>query len=230
MEVSTPWEDAAVPNPGSGQADPRLAAALLDRFRPSPTAAVSVPEVPGAGVRMPVRDTRSRFLGLRQMSSPFHGEPACTKWTSGMWMTLYDVSTTPPVQLGVTRLHPDLRREGSSSAGLTFSEAIITGPPQVVDGLADDRLPPACARLSMRDGAPGRVEPLPVAPVGDRTWAYRIIDAKGYVWHWVQVVRFGAHLIEIRIPNQEPAPAGDMAHFLQRIAAQAHAKAARTLT
>ncbi|RAY16687.1 hypothetical protein DPM19_00425 [Actinomadura craniellae] len=236
VRLSRPGDDAGVPNPGSGDADPRLVAALLTRFQADGSAApAAVPDVPGAAVRFPVRDRGSLFFGFRQISSPFAGAASCRKRAAGMWVVLAgDFTTTPGVQLAISKLSsprpslgPDARTPQES---LTFSEAIITGPPQVLGLLDDERAPGDCSRMTGGNGAAGRVEPLPAAPVGDRSWAYRIVDATGYVWHWVQVVRFRDHLIEIRIPNQEPGPRGDMVSILHQIATQAHARAAQTLT
>ena len=185
----------------------------------------------------------TEFIAVRQMSSPFTGAAACTKWTSGMPFVLVgDFNTTPGVQMAVGRLDTppprlgpeDLTPEGRANRRLlesfTFSEAIVTGPPHVLEPLADGRTPGACSQLSRYNGPPGRVEPLPTPKVGDQTWSYRILDSTGYVWHWVQVVRHRDHLIEIRIPNQEPGPRGDMVSILHQAAQQAYARAARTLT
>lgn len=246
LQLSRPEEDAKIPNPGSGGADPRLTAALLTRFQAGESVApTAVPEIPGATVRFPVRDGGSMFFGLRQAGSIFTGASSCMKWTSGMWMVLVsDFATTPEVQLaismlrsplpppppGVDALTPQGRAALQRRGSLVFSEAIITGPPQVMGMLADEHIPGECSRLTDDKGAAGRIELLPAAPVGDHSWAYRIIDATGEARHWTQVVRFRDHLIEIRIPSQEPRPRGDMVSILHQIATQAHAKAAKTLT
>jgi hypothetical protein len=127
-------------------------------------------------------------------------------------------------------LTPEGRAKRQRLESLTFSEAIITGPPHVLDTLADGRTPGACLQLTMYGGAPGRIEPLPTPEVGDQSWAYRILDSKGYVWHWVQVTRHRSYLIEIRIPNQGPGPRVGMVSILHQAAEQAYTKATRTLT
>lgn len=59
--------------------------------------------------------------------------------------------------------------------------------------------------------------------------AFRIVDANGVASHWVEIVRFPGHLIEIRIPNQSPEPPGDMVDRLQRVAKAAYERAAAKL-
>ncbi|REF00471.1 hypothetical protein [Thermomonospora umbrina] len=242
LMLRMPEDDAKIPNPGTGRADPRLQGALLTRFDPGPSVAPPVQAITPGAVRFPLRDTRSMYLAVRQISSPFIAPAACSTWTSGMWFTLVSrfaattgaqlaasMYQTPGSEIGPDHITPHGAAAPQPRGSLTFSQSIITGPAQVMGILADERIPAECGRLTQTAGPAGRIEPLPVSPIGEHTWAYRLIDDKGFVWHWVQAIGLRGHLIEIRIPNQEPGPQGDMLRTLQHIAAQAHAKAAKTL-
>jgi hypothetical protein len=69
-----------------------------------------------------------------------------------------------------------------------------------------------------------------VPRLGDRSWAYRITGTGTIpIWQWVEVVRTRHYLLEIRIPNQAPAPKTDPATLLPRIAHAAYAKAKTAL-
>lgn len=116
-----------------------------------------------------------------------------------MWFTLvHRFAETTSVQLAasmyetpspdVAAAEPTLGRAAGRRArgSLSFSQAVITGPPTVVNTLAAERIPAECGRLTQDNGPAGRIQPLPAPPVGDRTWAYRIVDAEGSVWQWVQ--------------------------------------------
>lgn len=239
---------ADIPNPGTGQADPRLVEALLPGFEGS----VQDEHVPAAGVRLPVRDLKSRFISLRQSSTASYRSPGdvCDRWTTGLWRALIaGFGRAPGAQLAVTTLDAPLpsikeRREKmerlqkgqkveTSYRGLDFSEAIITAPAPTLERLGDARLPPACKRMTPVFRTPGAttaaVEPIAVEPLGNGATAYRIVEADGVATHWVEIVRLPGHLLEIRIPNQAPGPPGDMTERLQRVARAAHERAAAKL-
>lgn len=245
IRVMDPDERANMPNPGTGEADPRLVEALLPDFEGS----VEREGEPAAGVRFPLRDPKSMFIASRVMSS-YYGAPgaACTKWTGGLWAVLAtEFERDAGVQLAVTNLGApppsgdDMRKMAEnreqgkmpSFRGLGFSETIVTAPPAVLARLGDARVPPACGRLTASEGSPGAakaaVEPVAVERLGDGATAFRIVDTDGVASHWVEIVRMPGHLIEIRIPNQSPEPPGSMMDRLRRIARAAHGRAAAKL-
>ncbi|MFI0355658.1 hypothetical protein [Actinomadura sp. 9N407] len=236
--LSSPGGDAKIRNPGTGAADPHLTAALLTDFQtPHAPGLISRPRVPGAGVRFPIRDRESLFMGIRQMGTGFDGGRLCLKWTGGMWLSLVTArGSLPGVELGLVMLTSPLPHDLTSEErarhvrwkSLIFSEALVSAPGHVLDALNGSHPPASCSRMTTDNGAPGRVEPLP-APGVPGSWAYRIIDTKGKVWHWGAVVRLPNHLIEIRIPNMEPGPGADMVTMLNEATAQAYAKATRVL-
>ncbi|GGV42701.1 hypothetical protein GCM10010182_79230 [Actinomadura cremea] len=236
---------ADIANPGTGQADPRLVEALLPRFEGS----VQDEHIPAAGVRLPVRDPKSRFISLRQTATASYSSPGdvCDRWTTGLWRALVTgFGRAPGAHLAVTtldaplpsikerqekmeRLHKGQKVE-TPYRGLDFSEAIIAAPAPTLERLGDAHVPPACRRMTPMFRTPGAktaaVEPIAVEPLGDGATAYRIVDAGGVTSHWVEIVRMPGHLIEIRIPNQSPEPPGDMTERLQRVARAAHERAA----
>jgi hypothetical protein len=223
--VMRPGEEAAIPNPGTGKGDPQVAAALLTRFQ----SAHESPELPGAVVALPITDRTSLFVALRQASSPLSGGHDCEKWTAGLWRAALDDYNVPGVQLGVTKLDAFSRGSAlkTTRPPLTFTEAIITGP---AVSLGDPRLPASCERLPGLGNDSGAIEPLSVPRLGDRSWAYRITGTGTIpIWQWVEVVRTRHYLLEIRIPNQAPAPKTDPATLLPRIAHAAYAKAKTAL-
>lgn len=232
--IMAPDEQRDLPNPGTGRADPRLEQALLTGFEGS----VPQPGTPGAAVRLPVRDTRSWFISLRQFSSYYDGPgEVCEKWTAGLWRPLITKpGGSAGAQIAVTNLGPappTAARPGARARGAAFSEAIVAAPPDVLARLADTRVPAECGRLTAAESSPGApvaaIEAAPVARLGDGATAFRIVDAEGTASHWVEIVRFPGHLIEIRIPNQAPEPPGDPVERLQRIARAAYARAVRAL-
>lgn len=219
--VLEPGQEDGTPNPGTGDGDPRLKAALLTGFRD----VRERPEARGAVVRMPVAHLGSLFIPMRQVASPLLRPVACARWSAGAWWEVLRRHNTPGVQLAVTIAAPDAVG-GGPTEGAFFSEAIVTGPAAVLDRLGDPALPPRCRRLSDPRAGSGKVQPLAVPPLGDRTWAYRIAGSGEVpVWHWVEVVQTPRYVLEIRIPNQSPAPREDPATLLPLIAREAYAKA-----
>ncbi len=245
-----PGEKLDIPNPGTGAGDPRLVSALLTDFQ----VARESETLPAAVVALPVTDLQSTFIPLRMISSPLYGAPACDKWTAGLWSTVLHDFNHQGVQIGVTELEtpehtsatgpqPDaeslfreLRNESeggshkldlnaSTEDHLTFGEAIITGPAQMLASLADTSEVASCGRLTGDEGDSGAVEPFPVPPLGERSWAFRITGRHEPVWQWVEVVQTPRYLIEISIPVQSPAPGADPADLLPQIAEAAYAKA-----
>jgi hypothetical protein len=168
---------------------------------------------------------------LRQVSSPLDGGRDCAKWTAGLWLAVLDDFDVHGVQLGVTTLNAFDRgsalKATKPSNPLTFSEAVITGP---AVSLGDPRLPASCEHLPGLGHDSGAIQPVPVPRLGDRTWAYRVTGTgKIPVWQWVEVVQTRRYLLEIRIPNQAPAPGTDPTTLLPRIAHAAYAKAETAL-
>lgn len=218
--------EAAIPNPGTGAGDPLLVEALLPQSSSGRAAAFLLsPSV----VAMPDRDRRSLFIGLRQYSSPVVGPPACEGWTAGLWTVVVGSFNRPGVQLGITE------QSMPTPAGLPmFSEAIISGPPSVLDALADPPLPAACRDITTPPD-PGGVKPTAVA-APDALTVRGAISARAFeitgtgtfpVWQWAEVVRGRGFLLEIRIPNQSANP--DPGTALATIAANAYRRAARVL-
>jgi hypothetical protein len=222
-----PGEATAIRNPGTGERDPRVAAALLTRFQDSHPSG----DLPGAVVALPVIDRRSMFIPLRQVSSPLDGGHDCERWTAGLWLAVLDDVNVRGVQLGVTELNAvtaEAALRGTKIAHpLMFSEAVITGP---AVSLGDPRLPAKCAHLASVPHESGSIQPMSVPRVGDGSWAYRVTGTGPIpVWQWVEVVRTRRCLIEIRIPNQSPAPPTDPARLLPQIAQAAYARAEAAL-
>ncbi|MDL4814152.1 hypothetical protein [Actinomadura opuntiae] len=231
--IMSPQDEAAIPNPGTGTADPRLTAALLTRFE----GAVESPYQRGAAIRLPLRNTKSMFIAMRQVSSYYRAQaPECEKWTGGLWYTLIrDFSHAPGAQLAVTRLDPPMRTRPDQKppSVLVFSESIITAPAPVLNRLADGRVPAACGRLTAPASSPGDstavIKPIEVAPLAGASRGFVIADGQGVVSHWVEIVQFGSYLLEVRIPNQSSPPRGDRVAALQRIARAAYDRAAASL-
>jgi hypothetical protein len=214
--ILRPGEARHLPNPGAGRADPRVAAALLTRFQDS----VVARDLPGAVVAMPVVDRASLFIGIRQVSSPLDGGRTCANWTAGLWRGVLDANTRG-VQLGVTELNAVSATSRHPAHPLTFSEALITGAPP-----AEPDVPRQCAHLPGLGHETGDIQPLSVPPAGNRSWAYRVTGSGQIpVWQWVEVVRTRRYLLEIRIPNQAPAPTTPPEELLPQIVQAACAKA-----
>ncbi|MGW5688875.1 hypothetical protein [Nonomuraea sp. NPDC003754] len=255
ITVRKKGEKVDIPNPGTGSGDARLLSALLTSFQ----VAQESRTLPGAVVALPVTDLGSMFIPLRMNSSPMSGAPACDKWTGGLWTTVLRDFNDPGVQMAVTTLETpaptsetdeprdaeslfrELRnpaagvqskRGSAASAGdhLIFSEAIITGPAQMLASLADTSEVASCRRLTGMGGDSGTIEPFQVPPIGQRSWAYRITGTREVpIWDWVQVVQTPRYVIEVRIPVQMPAPRSDPAKLLPQIAEAAYAKAEAAL-
>jgi hypothetical protein len=212
-----PQDGGNFPNPGTGSGDPRLAAALLprpagDRFDP-----------PGAVVAMPDTDRRSLFIGLRQFSTPVAGAPACEGWYGGLWTEVLDRFNVRGVQLALAKVAPP--------GSLTFSEAIITGPPAILSSLADRAVPAECRFIAGPGEDFGGIRPLAVSRIGLASWAYKVTGPRKFpVWQWVEVIQGPGFLLEVRIPNQAPAPRQSPVTPLQRFAAAAYQQALSALT
>jgi hypothetical protein len=222
-----PGEEAAIPNPGTGTSDPHVGAALLTRFQ----SAHEAQELPRAVVALPVTDRTSMFVALRQASSPLSGGHDCEKWTAGLWRAVLDDYNVHGVQLGVTKLNAFSRESTlkmtKPANPLTFTEAVITGP---AVSLGDPRLPASCEHPPGLGNDSGAIQPLSVPRLADRSWAYRITGTGQIpIWQWVEVVQTRRYLLEIRIPNQAPAPKTDPAALLPQIAHAAYTKAQTTL-
>ncbi|MDX3103501.1 hypothetical protein [Nonomuraea angiospora] len=226
MKIVKPGQEDDTPNPGSGAGDPRLATALLTRFR-------DVQEwsyAPGAVVALPVADLESTFIPQRQISSPFVGPEECDKWTAGMWLEVLRRYNASGVQMAVTMIRDSVPSPGAQHPrrpeGASFSEAIITGSAAMLNRLGDPNLPQRCRHLSDADVGSGDIQPLAVPHLGEQSWAYRITGSgKVPIWHWVEVIQTSRYLLEIRIPNQEPHPRADPAKLLPLIAQEAYRKA-----
>ncbi|MEU6799156.1 hypothetical protein ABZ907_46340 [Nonomuraea wenchangensis] len=226
MMIVNPRQKDDTPNPGSGTGDPRLAAALLTRFR-------DVQEwsyAPGAVIALPVADLESAFIPMRQISAPFVKGDECDKWTAGTWFTVLQEHNTAGVQMAVTRIGDSVPSSGAQHQrqpeAAIFSETLITGSATMLNQLGDPSLPGQCRHLSDAGAGSGEIQPLPVPRLGERSWAYRITGSgKVPIWHWVEVIQTSRYLLEIRIPNQEPSPRTDPAKLLPEIAQEAYTTA-----
>ena len=222
MPAGGPNPEAAIPNPGTGEGDPLLVRALLPQVSSGREAALLLPP---AVVALPDRDPRSLFIALRQYASPVVGPQACDRWTAGLSALAVSAFNRPGVQLGVTE------QSVPTQAGLPmFSEAVITGPPAVLDALADPPLPAACRAITTPH-YPGGVKPATVPAPGPGTLSARAFEVTGTgkfpVWTWAEVIRGRGFLMEIRIPNQSANP--DPGTALTTIAASAYDRAAAVL-
>jgi hypothetical protein len=222
MPAGGPNPEAAIPNPGTGAGNPRLVRALLPQSPPGRAAAFLLPP---AVVALPDRDLRSLFIGLRQYASPVVGPQACDGWTAGLSTVVVSSFNRPGVQLGVTE------QSVPTQAGLPmFSEAIITGPPSVLDALANPPLPAACRAITTPQYA-GGVKPTTVPAPGPGVVSAQAFKVTGTgkfpVWTWAEVIKGRGFLLEIRIPNQSAKP--DPGAALTTIAANAYHRAATVL-
>jgi hypothetical protein len=212
---------AAIPNPGTGTGDRRLAVALLPHSASGRAAALLLPP---AVVALPDRDPSSTFIGLRQYSSPVNGPKACDGWTAGLWVLAVTSFNRPGVQLAVTE------QSVPTPAGLpSFSEAIITGPPSVL-GAMDSPLPPDCRTIGGQPYPGGvRVVSAPPGPGSRHARAFEVTGTgKVPVWQWAEVVRGPDFLLEIRIPDQSAV--ADPFAALATITGSAYGRAAAVLS
>lgn len=214
MPVGGPNPEATIPNPGTGTGNPLLARALLPQSAPPRLAPTQLP--PGV-VALPDRDLRSLFIGLRQYGSPVIGPHACDGWTAGLSAVVLSSFNQPGVQLGAElAMRP-----------LGFAETIITGPPSVLDALADPPLPMACRDIATPHYS-GGVKPVAATVPG--TVSARAFQVTGTgkfpVWIWAEVIREN-FVLEIRAPVQSANP--DPGAALSTIAANAYQRAATVL-
>jgi hypothetical protein len=222
MPAGGPNPEAAIPNPGTGAGNPLLVRALLPQSSAGREAAFLLPP---AVIALPDRDLRSLFIGLRQYASPVVGPQACDAWTAGLATVVVGSYNRPGVQLGATE------QSLPTQAGLPmFSEAIITGPPSVVDALADPPLPGACRDITAPRYS-GGVKPTSVPAPGPGAVSARAFEVTGTgkfpVWTWAEVIKGEGFLVEIRIPNQSAN--ADPGAFLTTIGANAYHRAATVL-
>jgi hypothetical protein len=218
MPVGGPNPEATIQNPGAGPGNPLLARALLRQSAPPRLAATQL--APGV-VTMPDRDLGSMFIALRQYGTPVVGPKACDKWTAGLSAAVLANFNEAGVQLGV--------EHGGQTPGPGFAETIITGPPSVLDTLADSPLPAACRDINTPHYS-GGVKPITATvPSAASTHAFEITGTgKVPVWMWAEVVRGQNFILEIRIPIQSESPAPGVT--LPGIAAAAYNHAAKILT
>jgi len=222
MPAGGPNPEAAIPNPGTGAGNPLLVRALLPQSSSGREAAFLLPP---AVVALPDRDLRSLFIGLRQYASPVVGPQACDGWTAGLSSVVVSSYNQPGVQLGAAE------QSVPTQAGLPmFSETIITGPPSMLDALADPPLPAACRAITTPQ-YPGGVKPTTVPASGPGAVSARAFEVTGTgkfpVWTWAEVIQGRGFLLEIRIPNQSAN--SDPGAALSMIAANAYGRAATVL-
>jgi hypothetical protein len=207
--------EAAIPNPGTGPGDPRLTRALLPQ---SAAARYRMVLLPPAVVAMPDRDRGSLFIPLRQAADPVPGPPECAEWTAGLWSKVVTSFNVPGVQLAV-----DQQTVPAHADWPAYSEAIITGPAQVLDSLADPALPAACRSIAGQQGAySGGVRPLAAGRLSLGSRAFEVTGTgKVQVWVAAEVVRGPGFVLEVRIPFQAFSPGSDPATWLGNVTAAA---------
>ncbi|KAB8186152.1 hypothetical protein [Microbispora catharanthi] len=216
-------QTSLLPNPGSGPGDPRLRQALLVGYE----GVVESVMTPGAVVALPAAvDDASEFISLRQAAGASRGTSACERWASGPWRVALRDYNRPGVQIAAALLGATTDEAWKRSA--EFSEAIVTGPAPMLSSLGDPAAMDSCREFPGEEGYPMRVEPIPVPPLGTRSWAFRLLEEKA-VRQWVEVVQTPHYVLEVRIPNQFPEPRTDPAVLLPRIAAAAYARAEAAL-
>jgi hypothetical protein len=109
-----------------------------------------------------------------------------------------------------------------------FAETIITGPPSVLDALADPPLPAACRAIATPHYS-GGVKPVAATVPGAVTArAFEVTGTGKFpVWIWAEVIQGENFVLEIRAPvqsaNRDPGAA------LSTIAANAYQRAATVL-
>jgi hypothetical protein len=215
MPVGGPNPEAAIPNPGTGAGNPLLVRALLPQSAPPRLAPTQLP--PGV-VALPDRDLRSLFIGLRQYGSPVIGPRACDGWTAGLSAVVLSSFNQPGVQLGVElAMQP-----------IGFAETIITGPPSVLDALADPPLPMACRDIATPHYSGGVKPVAATVPGAVSARAFEVTGTGKFpVWIWAEVIQGENFVLEIRAPvqsaNRDPGAA------LSTIAANAYHRAATVL-
>ena len=215
MPVGGPNPEATIPNPGTGPGNPLLARALLPQSAPPRLAPTQLP--PGV-VALPDRDLRSLFIGLRQYGSPVIGPHACDGWTAGLSAVVLSGFNQPGVQLGAElAMRP-----------LGFAETIITGPPSVLDALADPPLPMACRDIATPHYSGGVKPVAATVPGAVSARAFQVTGTGKFpVWIWAEVIRGENFVLEIRAPVQSANP--DPGAALSTIAANAYQRAATVL-
>ncbi len=215
MPAGGPNPEATIPNPGTGPGNPLLARALLPQPAPPRLAPTQLP--PGV-VALPDRDLRSLFIGLRQYGSPVIGPRACDGWTAGLSAVVLSSFNQPGVQLGAEL----------AMLPLGFAETIITGPPPVLDALADPPLPMACRDIATPHYSGGVKPVTATVPGAVSARAFEVTGTGRFpVWIWAEVIRGENFVLEIRAPvqsaNRDPGAA------LSTLGANAYHRAATVL-
>ncbi|WP_432868979.1 hypothetical protein [Microbispora rosea] len=211
-------------NPGSGPGDPRLRRALLVDYRGVHESITK----PGVVVALPAAEGRAaEFISARQAAGVFERFSGCERWTVGPWRVVLRDFNRPGVQIAAALL--SAMSDEALKRSAEFSETIVTGPVPMLNALGDPAAKAPCRRFRDVWGHSMHVEPIPVPPLGTRSWAFRVMEGKS-VTQWVEVVRTPRYVLEVRIPNQWPRPRTDPAVLLPRIAEAAYARAEAALT
>lgn len=214
IPAGSPNPEETIPNPGASPGNWLLAQALLRQSKPAPPTQLS----PGV-VALPDRDLGSMFIGLRQYGTPVIGPHACDEWTAGLSAAVLASFNQAGVQLGIEHggQNPD------------FAETIVTGPPSVLDALADPPLPTACRDITTPHYS-GGVKPVAArVPGAVSARAFEITGTgKPSVWMWAEIVQGRNFVLEIRIPIQSDSP--NLGVTLSPTAAAAYNHATRILS
>ena len=214
---------AAIANPGTGAGDPRLLRALLPQ---SAAARYRIALLSPAVVAMPDRDPRSLFIPLRQTADPIAGPPQCAEWTAGLWSKVVTSFNVPGVQLAV-----DQELVPAHADWPAYSEAIVTGPAQVLDSLAGPDPPAACRTIAGQPGTySGGIRSLTATALSLGSRAFEVTGTGNVqVWVAAEVVRGPGFVLEVRIPFQVSSQGHDPAAWLGDITAAACQRAETVL-
>lgn len=177
-----------------------------------------------ASTALKLRDGDHKSLQGRQIGPSGTSKPECRKWTEGIWSeALQGFKNEPNVILGLALL-PDLKN--GILKGISVSESIIAGPPNIIDSLTSSNIPQQCrnVRIQFEHWTDASVRLIPVIRLGDSSSGYKISDNSGMSSIFGAVIRFKSYAMDVRLSNylsdEQPAK------LLDQLAQEAYRKAA----